>query len=510
MKKFSKRVLPVVMACLMLVTSAVPAFAATPVDQTSPTTIATHPSDTMSPTKTVYPIGTKSFYKVDGTVVSYADQDDGTGYVAIPSAFIFGSEYNTDGKEYGMYVTNDGAVHFVDMSLCHEDGGVYTWYHGTADGATVSSDVDKATNQDNTMGTDFYINIEKDAIDPDGIPEESVVIAGTNDDRVEYEITVSTTATYQLDVTVPMYVCMFGYGGDGNIIEPTSDVYQLLNYSTSNSDTSAEIVDITKITHYTRIYDENHSNENLYAIAFNTTTGAYQYWYSMPTVTLAPEWVYYVIPEDLAINASGECYVIYIDGEWSFKAAGVLSGDALRETINAIEVDHALAEDFLYGPDDQWNFGTTPAVGDKQEGGTVNGMPVMVSGIQAQPHTWKLVGVDTSASEMARGELTMSIAPERASSNASAIDLSTASAKLDITERGWHLDAPATDADGNVTAPADLGLIVNAKMAGGSVNDAGCTSVVTVNYTVIPQMAGKSVQTNTSVESSVNSNYNQK
>ena len=86
----------------------------------------------------------------------------------------------------------------------------------------------------------------------------------------------------------------------------------------------------------------------------------------------------------------------------------------------------------------------------------------------------------------------------------------SSSAKLDIIERGWHLDAPATDADGNVTAPADLGLIVNAKMAGGSVNDAGCTSVVTVNYTVIPQMAGKSVQTNTSVESSVNSNYNQK
>ena len=59
------------------------------------------------------------------------------------------------------------------------------------------------------------------------------------------------------------------------------------------------------------------------------------------------------------------------------------------------------------------------------------------------------------------------------------------------------LDVVYGDADGNVTAPADLGLIVNAKMAGGSVNDAGCTSVVTVNYTVIPQMAGKSVQTNT-------------
>lgn len=491
------RFLPLMLAlCLLLSCMAPAAFA----DD------LTHPADPMAPVKTVYPIGTETFYKVNGTVVTYADGDDGSGWTAVPSALISGSEYNTAGIAYGLYVTDDGAVHSVDLALCHQDGDAYFWVHGTADSASVSSSVDTADNTDHVMGTDFWLNIEKDAIDPDGTTEESVVITGTDDPRVEYELTVSVRSAYQLDVTVPLYVCMYGFGGDGSIVEPTSDAYRLENHSTSNAGISAEIVDITRVTHYTRIYDENHSNEDLYAIAYNTETGAYQYWYSMPTVELAPEWVYYVIPEGENINASGQCYVLYMDEVWNFRAAGVLEGDAMKETVSAVDAAHPLSEDLLYGPEDCWNFGTTPAVGDRLEGGKNVGMPVLVSGIQATPHTWKLVGVDTPVSDLRRGQLTMSIAPERASSNASAIDLSAASAKLDITERGWMVDAPTADEDGTVTAPASLGLIVQAQMAGGGVNDAGCTGVVTVSYTVIPQADGRSLQTGTADASAVQSN----
>lgn len=508
MKSIAKTFAPTVLAAAMLLTCAVPsAFAEGTAVQTNPTTITAHPNNTMSPTKTVYPIGTKTFYKVSGPVVTFADRDEG-GYKAIPSAYVKGSPYNTSGKSYGMYVTTDGAVHYIDLDLCRLDAGVYTWYHGTSDSATVSSNVDTATNNDNSMGTDFWLNIEKDAIDPEGTTSEENIIKGTNDPRVDYEITVSTKATYQLDVTVPAYVCMYGFGGDGNIIEPTAQAYRLKNYSTSNSDTSATIRDITRITHFTRIYDEEHSNERIYAIAFNTRTGAYQYWYSIPTVSLEPQWVYYVIPDELSINASGECYVIYMDGQWNFKVAGVLEGDSLKETVTAVAAEHALAADFLYGPADQWNFGKTPAVGDTREGGENVGMAVMVSGIQAQPHTWKLISTSTPASAMKRGELAMSISPEKASSNAEAIDLSTASARLDITENGWMMDAPAMDQAGTVTAPSSLGMNVKAQMAGGAVNDAGCTSVVTVNYTVSPQFSGRSVETNTAAASGNASNYN--
>lgn len=499
-KNCSRACALVLTAVMALSTAAVPAFAA-PANQTSPTTIANHPTDTMSPTKTVYPIGTKSYYKVVGTQVIYADREEDAGYTAVPSAYISGSSYN-DGHNYGMYVTNDGAVHFVDLTLCHEDGGVYTWYHGTSDAAAVSSDVDTATNADNSMGTDFYVYVDKDAIDPSGTTSEDKVLAGTADSRVDYEITVSTKASYQLNVTVPLYVCMYGYGGDGNIVEPTADAYQLKNYSTSNADTSATIVDVTKLTHLTRIYDEDHSNEELYAIAYNTTTGAYMYWYSQPTVTLDPAWVYNNHIGNEHLNASGECYVIYIDGQWIFKVGGVLDGDTLRETVTEVDALHPLAVDFELG---NWNFGTTPAVGDTLNGGEDVGMPVAVSAIQAVPHTWKLMPVSTPAAKLARGELTMSIAPATASSNASAIDLSAASAKLDITENGWHLDAPAMTS-GTVTAPSTLGLIAKAQMAGGSVNDAGCTSVVSVIYTVIPNTVIQGSQTNTSTANGVTSN----
>lgn len=495
--------LTLALAAVMAVSSmAMPVLAEAP--QTSPTAIADHPSDTMSPTKTVYPIGTKSFYKVEGTAVRYADRDDGTGWTAVPSAYIQGGEYNKDGKDYGMYVTNDGKVHFVDLGLCELKDGVYTWYHGTSDSATVSSDVDTATNEDPTMGTDFYINIDPAAIDPTGTTTETTWGSNTGDPRIDYEITVAHKASYQLNVTVPMYVCMYGYGGDGSIVEPTSEAYQLKNYSTSNTDTSATIVDITKLTHYTRIYDEEHSNEELYAIAYNEATGEYIYWYSQPTVTLDRNWIYNDKIEEEHLNASGECYVIYIDGVWSFKAAGVLDADGiLRETVAEVEAAHELAEDFVYG---EWNFGKTPAVGDSQEGGKDVGMAVKIAEIQAVPHTWKLVPTSTPVSDILRGELAMSIAPEVAYSNASAIDLSTASAPLNIVENGWNMDAPETDDDGNVTAPSSLGLITKAQMAGGSVNDAGCTSVVSVIYTVVPNTAAKSVQTNTSTSTAANSN----
>ena len=74
----------------------------------------------------------------------------------------------------------------------------------------------------------------------------------------------------------------------------------------------------------------------------------------------------YLVLTDKNINASGQCYVIFIDGKWDFKVAGVLEGDALKETVTAIDPNHPLSSDLVYG---EWNFGTEFAVGDSQEGG---------------------------------------------------------------------------------------------------------------------------------------------
>ena len=147
-------------------------------------------------------------------------------------------------------------------------------------------------------------------------------------------------------------------------------------------------------------------------------------------------------------------------------------------------------------------------MGDSQEGGKDTGLALKVSELQAEPATWRLVDTSTKAADMKRGELAMSLAPETAISNASAIDLSTASAPIDITERGWFLAAPQLGEDGTVSdeEATTLGVTAKAQMAGGNVNDSGCTSVVKVTYTMTPAFGIADGETNTVTGDGVTSN----
>ena len=499
------------MALAIAFSTAAPVYAAEDMVEPNPV-VAAHPDTTMQPTVVVSPIRGKAFYKIDtvtGTVV-YTDRDDGSGeWATVPSAYIDGSTYNTNNAHYGMYVTGTGAatqVHYVLLADCHQDdAGVYTYYHGTKDAASVSKDVDTATNAKPNMSTDFYVNVEN-GIDPDGTENRVTGNHATGDPRVDYDVTIATKATYQLKATVPMYVCMYGFRGTGNIVTPTSDAYKLKNYSTINEGAKATVADITKITHYAKIYDENHSNEKLYSIAYDAAAHTYTYWYSDPSVEA--DWIEpanYLVLADKDINASGEVYVIYLDGKWDFKAAGVLDGDALRETMTAIDANHPLKDSLIHG---EYDFGTQFEVGKAVTGGKNKGLSLKVTELQAQPATWKLVSVATPASQLKRGELTMSLAPKSAIADASAIDLSTVSAATDITERGWFMAAPAVNAAGDVDAPTELPVITYAQMAGGNVNAAGCSPVTLVTYTLTPLFEIGNSETNTVSGSAVSSNYN--
>ncbi len=161
-----------------------------------------------------------------------------------------------------------------------------------------------------------------------------------------------------------------------------------------------------------------------------------------------------------------------------------MDGDCLRQTVDKIDPLHPLAESLVYKT--EFDFGTAFEVGFALEGGEDRGLALKVTGLQAQPATWKMVPLSTAA--MKRGELMMSLAPESAISNASAIDLATCSADTDITERGWFMPAPDVDENGIVQddKATTLPMITFAQMAGGNVNDAGCSPVVKVTYTVTP------------------------
>lgn len=299
------------------------------------------------------------------------------------------------------------------------------------------------------------------------------------------------------------------YRGTGTVVTPTSDAYKLKNYSTVNMDNNATIVDIVKLTKYSQVLDTEHSDENIVAIAYNPTEGKYMWWYSMPEAAEFDKyegegWVVNRDVTDKNLNASGECFVIYIDGAWDFKAAGILDDVTLRQSVDRVDANHPLTQDLVFG---EWNFGKTPIVGDSIEGGKDEGLAIKVTELQAVPATWRIVPVSTGISDIRRGELAMSIAPTKAIEDASAIDLAKCSAPIDITERGWFLDAPAIGADGKtVDVPTELPLITSARMAGGNVNPAGCTSVVRVIYTVTPMFSINDGQTGTVGADAVTSN----
>lgn len=527
MKSF-KRVASAVLGMAMVASCMAPitAFAAEdfqqPADNSS---IANHPNDeTMLHSTPVYRIGTKSFYKVnDDGSVTYADQDT-AGFKAIPAAYIMGSQYN-DGNEYGVYTTKKSdktfQMHYVKISDCQQTGNKVNWNHGTADEAKVSDDtkengVDTATNEDPSMSTQFYIYLDNDTEIPPETPPTEKEHPGvkTDDGRVEYDITVATVNHVNVKATVPLYVCMYGFRSTGNVVTPTKDAYQLRNYSTIDKNSRTYIADIVKVTHYSRIFDTDHSNDELYSIAYDEASKSYTYWYSNPATQAGwTEPANYMVLTDKHINASGECYVIFIDGKWDFKAAGTLTGDELRETVKSIDTNHQLSEDFVITDGDtSCNFGKKFDVGTSMtDNSKREGLALKVSELQAEPATWRVVPMSTSA--LKRGEIAMSIAPASAMYNASAIDLSKCSAPLDITENGWFIAGAAKDKVSQAGAGTEavkhddaptLPLITNAKIAGSNVNDAGCTPVVRVTYSIIPMFETGDTQTATA--NGVNSN----
>jgi len=527
-------------------------------------------------------------YKTDGYKVIYSDIDV-EGYTAIPKSYR--GETGVD-SEYGMYVNHlnlsEPEVVFVKLDECRQItatdynkdkkyGGAneagdtrYLYNHATKDAATVSNTTDDTYSisgdtsaQKTDMGTLFSVRIEN-GVDPNGRTFENTENGSTGDARVTYDVTAMTKTTFQIKATVPMYVCMYGFRGTGNIVTPSSDFYKMENYSTIRVHDSATIVDIVKLTQFFQIKDDDHSNDPIFSIAciddgsgveyvqgvtysmqpkwINSTTAKYIWWYTQPDdadevvvvkgATAADDKVltiaelkalgrYTEIPAAEAINASGQCYVCYIDNDedgkqdWIFRAAGTLDEDAvLHQTVNKINEKAGTAagglgkesEQFQLTDDmiiDDFKFGKFFSVGDKGEYNDdkqYSGLALQVSEIQAEPCSWRLV--ELSNHELKRGELAMSIAPKTATVDASAIDLSEIEEKTDITARGWLMSAPTvqneetgevvthneTTGEIEVNGRTSLPLFTYARMAGSNVNAAGCTPVVKVTYTVTPMM----------------------
>jgi hypothetical protein len=57
-----------------------------------------------------------------------------------------------------------------------------------------------------------------------------VTLNSDDGDTLTIHITIRR-APSQVNVTVPLYVCMYAYGGDGKVVTPSAETYSMINYS---------------------------------------------------------------------------------------------------------------------------------------------------------------------------------------------------------------------------------------------------------------------------------------
>jgi hypothetical protein len=120
--------------------------------------------------------------------------------------------------------------------------------HGTKRGAVVSTGEtgeDTMDASDPSGQTHIYMAIDENATSGQEIAIPGTdIVAATTAGVCHYEVLKETKKKENLSVTIPLYVCMYGYGGDGKVVAPDGDTYKMVNDSTYLE--SEEVTEIYK------------------------------------------------------------------------------------------------------------------------------------------------------------------------------------------------------------------------------------------------------------------------
>lgn len=312
---------------------------------------------------------------------------------------------------------------------------------GTSGNAAVEGEVtiDNKTDDTSSGNTDFYLTVDKDATSEEGPTTDEEDIVGSGD--VIYVIDYTKTTKSNLSVTVPLYVCMYAYGGDGKVVVPTQNAYKMDNSSKHEESSKVTAIypsyKVIALNNETAGLDELKKELDANKQVYNTT-GAYGYY----TVGEKESETYYAVEMTNCFEQAGDKY---------FKS-GV--------TENTVTVDDK-----------------TYTVGEAHPDftGSSKGQAVRVASIQATPAgaEWALMASGTA---LKAHEFTMTVKN---------LDLSTVTSLTDITNLAWDIAEP-TVSNGTVTAPTSLSLPISAAIAGNSVNEDTHIGVVGVEYTIVP------------------------
>ena len=342
--------------------------------------------------------------------------------------------------------------------------------HGTKDQAVVSTDNSTMDNNNLSGNTQFYINVDKDATDGE------VVIPGTEDITggegiCHYDVNWEYSKTTKLSVTVPLYVCMYGYGGNGKVVTPADAAYKMTNNST---------------------YTDKRTVKNIYACyQVEKIKSSEEY---TPAATGNTYEDSYIAPLETKLFGAGSATKLTDaekSGQYGYyykEEAGVKKYKVVKlSDCDTHDKDSACANkdanEYKYFYRDTTTDVTVPA--DKAGGTELktdtvqyanNGaakdaaLKIEVPTIKAELHTWELRSAN-DASSLKAGEIAMTL---------NNLDLSKVAASenntMDIKDLKWAVDGNS----------GTLNLPIKAAIAGGSVNEEGCVPVVRVTYTVSP------------------------
>jgi hypothetical protein len=344
--------------------------------------------------------------------------------------------------------------------------------HGTADTAEIGAD-GTFTQEDgaNYNGkTQFYINVDKDGTGTKiEIPDPEDVKVDDPSGACHYELEWTRHREATIKATVPLYVCMYGYGGTGEVVTPEQDAYQIKNDSTyteyktiSAAYAYYEVKQISGEENYTDPDGKTSYKDYISGIEENTENGEVTITGtgSLNAEQKSGQYGYYVKDNKRKVVKLSECAY---DGEhrhYKDTDDSVLSSVYLDAKGNITTQDaggtQANTDTKIY------IAGTSEKAAD---------LPLNVPTIKAESYTWKIMPT-SKIKDLEAGQISMTIKD---------LDLSTVEGAdkntLDIKDLGWVVPAGATNT---------LSLPIKAAIAGGSVNEEGCVPVVRVTYTVVP------------------------
>ena len=342
--------------------------------------------------------------------------------------------------------------------------------HGTKDGAVVSAGNSEMKNDKLSGDTQFYITVDKDATDGE------VVIPGTEDITgaggiCHYDVNWKYEKTTKLSVTVPLYVCMYGYGGDGKVVTPEKDAYKMTNNSTYTDKRTVEhiyacyqVVKIKSSEEYTPATAGDKYEESYIAPLETKLFGAGSTT-KLTDAQKSGQYGYYCVK-----TAGGETYKVVrlsdCDTHDKDSACGNKTDDEYKYFYRDTTTDVTVPADKAGGTEL-----TTSTIQYANRGAAKDAaLKIEVPTIKAELHTWELRPAN-EASSLKAGEIAMTL---------NKLDLSKVAASenktMDIKDLKWAVDGKG----------GTLSLPIQAAIAGGSVNEEGCVPVVRVTYTVSP------------------------